>query len=350
MSGFSRKEQILLLEAGLEEKEDESFKKFKIWADSQDFSKEFSHTEYRLVPFLWFRHRSVFKEHPIYDRFQGVYKRTLFHNSRLLKSGIDISQLLENASISHAFVKGLNFMLKVYPSWGTRPMNDMDLLVYEKDLVKASQVLERAGYVPKKPLKVVKLLNKNSIGFVSKEGIGVDLHIRPIAFPVSGFDGNYFLADKEVVETQLGGIPVMNIRKAVEFTILNGLLETDGHWLLDIHLADSKSRFVSDFLMKLRSSEQLQAMVAYRLKLFQKKDKITRGAEELPKAYIALLSNRMKDNPDKFRLLNFYWFMAMKRGRFSNPYLNFMYYLGYISYTLIWIVERVVGKRLYTEK
>ncbi len=38
MSGFSRKEQIILLEAGLEEKEEESFKKFKFWADIQDFT------------------------------------------------------------------------------------------------------------------------------------------------------------------------------------------------------------------------------------------------------------------------------------------------------------------------
>jgi hypothetical protein len=345
MSGFSRKEQIILLEAGLEEKEEESFKKFQFWADSQDFTKEFSHTEYRLVPYLWFRHKSRFKEHPIYDRFQGVYKRTLFHNSRLLKSGIEVSQLLDKASISHAFVKGLNFMVKVYPSWGTRPMNDMDLLVYEKDLERASQVLERAGYVAKKQMKMVKLLNKNSIGFVSKLGIGVDLHNRPVAFPVKGFDSNYFLTDIDIVETQLGKIPVLNLRKAVEFTILNGLLETDGHWLLDIELASPKSQFVADFLSKLNSNEQLQAMVSYRLNLFDKMENLTNSSRLIPKDYINLLFNRLKDNPDKFRLLNFYWYMAMKGGNFSNPYLNFRYYLVYFSYTLLWIAEKLEWKK-----
>ena len=346
MSGFSRKEQIILLEAGLEEGEDESFKKFQVWADSQDFNKEFSHTEYRLVPYLWFRHKARFQGHPIYDRFQGVYKRTLFHNSRLLKSGIEVSCLLEKASISHAFVKGLNFMVKVYPSWGTRPMNDMDLLVYEKDLPKASQVLERAGFVPKRRIEVVKLLNKNSIGFVSREGIGVDLHIRPVAFPVKGFDANYFLADKEVVETQLGGVPVLDLRKAVEFTILNGLLETDGHWLLDIHLADLKSQFVTDFLMKLQNSKQLQSMVTYRLNLFLKKEEIASASVGIPQPYIDLLFNRMKDNPARFRLLGLYWYMAMKGGQFSNPYFNFRYYFVYFSYTFIWIAEKVVGKKI----
>jgi hypothetical protein len=345
MSGFSRKEQIILLEAGLEVGEDESFKKFQIWADSQDFNKEFSHTEYRLVPYLWFRHKARFKGHPIYDRFQGVYKRTLFHNSRLLKSGIEISCLLERASISHAFVKGLNFLVKVYPSWGTRPMNDMDLLVYEKDLESASQVLVKAGYMPKKSMQVVRLLNKNSIGFVSKEGIGVDLHIRPVSFPVKGFDSTYFLSDKVFVETQLGEVPVLDFRKAVEFTILNGLLETDGHWLLDIHLVDLKSQFVADFLAKLDFSQHLQSMAIYRLNLFLNKEGQSNSIQGVPKAYIALLSNRLKDNPERFRLLNFYWFMAMKSGRFSNPYLNFRYYLVYLSYTLFWIAKKVVGKK-----
>ncbi len=345
MSAFSRKEQIILLESGLAEGEDESFKKFQIWADGQDYNKEFSHTEYRLVPYLWYRHKARFKGHPIYDRFQGVYKRTLFHNSRLLKSGIEVSQLLDKASISHAFVKGLNFMVKVYPSWGTRPMNDMDLLVYEKDLDRASQVLERAGYVAKKQMKMVKLLNKNSIGFVSKFGIGVDLHIRPVAFPVKGFDANYFLTDIDIVETPLGELPVLNLRKAVEFTILNGLLETDGHWLLDIELANPKSQFVADFLSKLNNNEQLRSMVNYRLNLFEKREDQTHASRLIPKAYIALLSNRLKDNPERFRLLNFYWYMAMKGGFFSNPYFSLKYYLVYFSYTLLWIAEKLDGKK-----
>lgn len=338
MPQFNREDQILLLKAGLEREEEKSYSLFCKWVGFQDFEKDFSHTEYRLLPYLWFRHKSKFKEHPIAERFQGVYKRTLFHNTRMIKNGVEVSKLLTENQVVHGFVKGLVFLLEVYPSLGTRPMNDIDLLINENDLEKVSNLLIQAGFIPKKKLAHVKLLRKNSVGFVSKENVGIDVHIRPTAFPIKGFDPEYFLKDLSVYETQLGLIPLLSIERAIEFTILNGLLETDGHWLLDLFLSDSEFRISKEIQEKLKPQKQLAAIVSYRLNLFGEKSNFGKTGIEVPPAYKDFLKNRMKDTPASFRLANLYWYYAFRDGYFRNPYFNMLYYWVYFRYSLIWIL------------
>ncbi|NDD59185.1 MAG: hypothetical protein EBZ47_08060 [Chlamydiae bacterium] len=333
MEGLRYKDQVILLDAGLEEDNNESYRKFESWADAQDYTKDFSPTEYRLLPYIWHRHQIRFKGHAMFDRFQGVFKRTFFYNSRLLKAGIDISRILTDSSIEHAFVKGLNFMVKVYPSWGARPMNDIDLLINEFDLDKVGLVLERHGFFPKKSLGVVRFLKKNSIGFVSKEGIGVDVHIRPVSFPVLNFDAVYFLDGKELVETSIGKLPVLSDEKAIMFTVLNGLLEADGHWLLDILLMDREAQVVGKLLELVSFSNQLKAMVAYRLNVFRTLVFSPIKAGDVPPEYKVLLSKRMGDQPVKFRLLNYYWYLAMKSGKFRilSIRLSFILFFSFME-------------------
>lgn len=339
MPQFNREDQILLLKAGLEKDDERSYSLFCSWVNHQDFEKEFSHTEYRLLPYLWFRHKSKFKGHPISERFQGVYKRTLFHNTRMVKNGVEVSKLLSENQIHHGFVKGLVFVLKVYPSLGTRPMNDIDLLINEHDLEKTSRLLIKAGFIPKKKLEHVKLLRKNSIGFISKENVGIDIHIRPVAFPVRNFDAGYFLDNLDFCQTQLGNIPLLSIDKAVEFTILNGLLETDGHWLLDLELSDPESKISTGLIKRLDELKQIAAIIKFRLNLFSKGNNSLVANSLIPKAYVRFLKNKLKDNPASFRLANLYWHFALKDGFYRNPFFSGMYFWLYLRYSFLWLLS-----------
>jgi hypothetical protein len=103
---------------------------------------------HRIGPLLHhkLRERKLYSPEEIAVELDKLYQqsalRSLTSQAELLK----LHRLLENAGIHFIALKGSYLATKVYPSSAIRPMRDIDLLLPEKELRTAYQLLLEAGY------------------------------------------------------------------------------------------------------------------------------------------------------------------------------------------------------------
>ena len=74
------------------------------------------------------------------------FRRTLAQNLIFLSHTQAVEQTLHEAGIASLPLKGALFASRFYPHLGARPQSDVDVLVYERDLIGAHEALLRAGW------------------------------------------------------------------------------------------------------------------------------------------------------------------------------------------------------------
>ena len=101
---------------------------------------------YRLLPQLWFNLAESGREDPELGRLSGIYRHAWVRNQRLLRRGGLAVDALREAGVETMLLKGGALVTGVGRSIGTRPMEDVDVLVRPGDAPRAIDVLAGLGY------------------------------------------------------------------------------------------------------------------------------------------------------------------------------------------------------------
>lgn len=103
---------------------------------------------------------------------EGKYYQIAARNIYLMDQLRRIVTAFEQAGRSLLPIQGASLVETVYPSLGTRPMNDMDLLVKKEEWSEGRQILQRLGFssLPRFP------------NFFSGHGVVLDIHFDPAGF------------------------------------------------------------------------------------------------------------------------------------------------------------------------
>jgi hypothetical protein len=101
---------------------------------------------YRLMPMLHKKIAPLNLHDARYEKIKGIYRYTLYKNSMILSGLRKIIQSLSDAGVRVMILKGASLILTYYPDKAVRPMNDIDLLVEEKNLNQTLDVLTGLGF------------------------------------------------------------------------------------------------------------------------------------------------------------------------------------------------------------
>jgi hypothetical protein len=117
---------------------------------------------------------------PERDIFEGLRLKTIARVTYITSATAEIVSMLENEGIRALLLKGQALEHTVYGSRGLRQMSDADLLVSRQDILRARDILSRAGFVSgplKSPLYRHIILDLgNHLPELHRGGMTVDLH------------------------------------------------------------------------------------------------------------------------------------------------------------------------------
>ncbi len=336
------KDLLELLAAAVAPTKEESLQRFNTWLEKGNFDLHFSASEFRFLPYLWQNHKDKLPQNDIFQKVQGLFKRTHFHNTQQVITAVTLTKELNKAQIIHAYCKGLVFLLQCYDNFGSRPMADIDVLVSEKDVDATAEVLQKLGFMPSRPLWESRLVKKHSLGFNNAKNLSIDLHTRPCASPLKGFEADYFLNHTHRFETKFGPLPLLETQKAIQFSYFNNLYTRENHWLLDLHLADPQQTSLNAFLKSLDKYPILKNILLFRLQNLPGFQKLPAfDSNHLPQQYQAFLANQFQDKPARTYANHLFWHFGFNGETVKNPRLNLAYWLRMGLYSLSWSRRRL---------
>ena len=86
------------------------------------------------------------------EHLQHIYSLNLLRNRKILEQCWELDSLLTSSGIAPLFLKGAGLLLSgLYPTMGDRIMEDIDILLPEKDIPIALNILLQAGYIVHPP-------------------------------------------------------------------------------------------------------------------------------------------------------------------------------------------------------
>lgn len=115
-------------------------------------------------------------------------ERSVLLNRFRRHSALKWAELIEESGIDVVYLKGLATSLTIYPDPDIRGMQDVDLLVHERDVPRLVKLLSQQGFSFRRPegTPLWGRINETSFHpFVSADGtVNLDIHIHPDDFPV----------------------------------------------------------------------------------------------------------------------------------------------------------------------
>jgi Sulfotransferase family/Uncharacterised nucleotidyltransferase len=139
---------------------------------------------HRLLPLVYRRLMGLGVEDPELPRLKGLHRHAWYQNQLNLSRLAPFLTRLEGAGIRTMVIKGVPLALRYYGDLGSRPMNDVDVLVPTDRMVEALRVLEEAGWRshsdgrgPSQKLTArFSLMSHHSRIVTAPDGFYVDLH------------------------------------------------------------------------------------------------------------------------------------------------------------------------------
>jgi hypothetical protein len=192
--------ELLLLEAALAEGEQAR----GAWEEASRRVGSVERLEgenYRLLPLLY---RNL-SEHGVegagLGRLKGVYRHSWYVNHMHFRRAAEVLGSLERASVDTLVLKGGALSRLYYDAPGTRPMEDVDVLVRRRQVDRAIEVLERDGWKPSfvDPIES-KLRTRHSGEWRHPRGGKLDLHWSPLWQPTD--EGPFW---EEAIPLEIGG-------------------------------------------------------------------------------------------------------------------------------------------------
>ena len=134
----------------------------------------------RLIPLLYRNLQTHNVADEIMNKFKGVYRFNLYKNHMLLHNMEKVLVSFCDTGIKVMVLKGVALTLLYYRDYGLRPMDDFDVLIHEKDVTKAINILRNLHWKPWQRLPKVLtpeyLSSTKGCAFNNNRGEGLDLH------------------------------------------------------------------------------------------------------------------------------------------------------------------------------
>ncbi len=136
----------------------------------------------RLLPYLARRLEAASWKGPEMPRLRGIHRRAWFDNKVRFDRTRPVLAALILEGIRPVLLKGAALVARVYPDAGSRPMEDIDILVRPSDAASAIQIIEKHGYVALGKLAFGPHEGASYAGMNflrASDGAHLDLHWRP---------------------------------------------------------------------------------------------------------------------------------------------------------------------------
>lgn len=122
---------------------------------------------------------------PLVPRLKGIYRHFWTRNQMVLRRKGPLLQALEDRGIPFLFLKGAALTLSVYRDFGTRPMEDFDLMVPRDRVGETMDVLESLGWRPEVLAARDLPMSIHACSFRDSDDARIDLHWRLCHLPGS---------------------------------------------------------------------------------------------------------------------------------------------------------------------
>ncbi|UFH52316.1 nucleotidyltransferase family protein [Spirosoma sp. KNUC1025] len=244
--------QKSLLKAALYTDLSEGYQQLLIWQNSVDIHKHIPKSEIRLIPMIWCKYRTQLAESPFNDRFGGLYKKSFYNNSLLFRQLKQIIDVFDRAGFEYAFTKGVALHYYLYSNSGSRPMNDIDILVAQKNFIPAINRLFGIGYAFKDTTYTMDMYIKGQAHACTLKHNSlkdIDLHYYPARLHNRKLTNDFFLEDAQRCDFKGLSIQLLSPEKLCLFMLVNYQFSEEWHWIADVVMLHEK---YSISLVKLR--------------------------------------------------------------------------------------------------
>lgn len=214
--------QALLLKAILSPGP-EALEHYRRWAGSVDFDS-LDGGSFRLMPMLYRRLAPLGLSGERYEKIKGIYRYTLSKNSIVLARFRGLAKALHEAGIRVMLLKGGALILKYYHDTGVRPMNDIDILIEEKDREQALEILGRLGWRDSMQRNYDQSLEiYPTVTLVSDQGFELDVHWNLLTEYGSGMPAHEWWRDAIVLDDRGGPLHVLGAEDQVIHNCAHGV-------------------------------------------------------------------------------------------------------------------------------
>jgi hypothetical protein len=302
----------------------------------------------RLIPLLYRNLKAHEVEDQLMDSFRGVYRFTWYKNHMLFHTLQSILSIFNKAGIRIIVLKGAALTLLYYRDYGLRPMEDLDILIPEKDVIAAIEILRELGWRPQRRLPKTfteeYVSSTKGYRFNNEKGEGIDLHWHVL------LEACYRNADADF----WNGIVPINLNDIKTYA----LNETDQLFHVCVH-GSMKSllptiRWIADAVLILRSSKEeidwnrlVRQADKHRLVLplentlnylhyfspFLIPSQILEDLQHMPMSRIELLENKVRTRyPVFIKYILKEWFCYLRNRQLESGKILHFQCIGFMSY------------------
>jgi hypothetical protein len=248
------------------------------WREMVDFETQVDGGSLRLLPLVYHNLLALEVDDPLMLRLKGIYRKAWSKNHLLFRKTAGALSLLHSAGIPTMVLKGIPLTLLYYRNHALRPMCDMDVMVPAEEADRALHILEREGWIIRKPhLRSFSLRFGRSMELDNVNGDELDLHWHPI-FETHGDGVQQDFWDR-AVELEVSGVTSLTLCPSDQLfhTLVHGLRCNNDppiRWVPDaISIIRSETQPVDwqrllDYTMKYRVSLQVWMALQYLVERF----------------------------------------------------------------------------------
>ena len=298
-----------------------------------------------------------------------IYMDLVKQNMLMTKELLDVVKLLEENGIDAIAFKGPTLSQLAYGDVVSRQYVDLDILIEEKNLYNAAQILEKNSYNSLKPIELLQnekyILSDNDYSFFTPKNIHIELHWKLFREKIAkNIDINEYSSNKLEVQINNESIKTLSLEILLVYLCLHGSKHAWERieWILDIDKLISSQNNKINWNEVLNLAEKMNCKISLFLGLNLSKiffntslnepinnllnDKLTTNLTKdilifinkkiiLDEDYekyqdINLFQLRLiESKKNKIKHLIFIYFSITKNDYLSFPlpsYLNFLYY------------------------
>jgi hypothetical protein len=167
--------QELLLKAALGEPRT-AIADFGAWIRQTDIEGVIDEGTYRTIPLAWFNLVKASFDHPLMQRFKGVFRNAWVTSVRQQALAAEIIRILAGAGVRTMVSKGLPLALLYYERPALRPMADVDIIVPSENAERASAILEQGGFTAQRKSWRTERALRHALMHRNGDGQEIDLH------------------------------------------------------------------------------------------------------------------------------------------------------------------------------
>ena len=157
---------------------------------------------FRLLPLAYVNLQGYELQDPFIGKMKGIYRRSWLTNRLIEKETREIVAAL---GVDTLVLKGLALTIQYYEDFGSRPMEDSDVLVRLPDLELVFARLAERGWIPIDPVSMKRVPYIHSVNYRHPDKEGFDLHWHVIEECCRPSDDALFWEDAVALELN-GGI------------------------------------------------------------------------------------------------------------------------------------------------